>query len=114
MNNLTLVGRLATDVRLDTPNGKAIATFRLAVDRAGADGADFIPVKSFGSAAENHARWLTKGRMVAIVGRLSQSQWTDDGGQRRERLEAIAARVSYLDSPAAACSDEPAESEEAF
>ena len=98
MNNLTIVGRLATDVRLDTPKGKPIASFRVAVDRAGADGADFIPVKCFGAAAENHAKYLTKGRQVAITGRLSQSQWTDEAGNRRERLECIGTRVEYLAS----------------
>ena len=96
MNNLTIVGRLATDVRLDTPKGKPIATFRVAVDRAGADGADFIPVKCFGPSAENHAKYLTKGRQVAITGRISQSQWTDESGNRRERLECIAQRIDYL------------------
>ena len=96
MNNLTIVGRLATDVRLDTPKGKPIATFRVAVDRAGADGADFIPVKCFGASAENHAKYLAKGRQVAITGRISQSQWTDESGQRRERLECVGLRVDYL------------------
>ena len=116
MNNLTIVGRLATDVRLDTPKGKPIATFRVAVDRAGADGADFIPVKCFGAATENHAKYLTKGRQVAITGRLSQSQWTDEAGNRRERLECIGVRVEYLaggrsndeDTPADDASDEEA------
>ena len=96
MNNLTLVGRLATDITLDTPKDKPIATFRLAVDRQTGNGADFIPVKCFGTAAETHARYLYRGRQVAITGRLAQSQWTDANGNRRERLEVIASRVKYL------------------
>jgi single-strand DNA-binding protein len=115
MNSLTIVGRLATDIRLETPKGKPIATFRVAIDRAGAEGADFIPVKCFGSAAENHARYLAKGRQVAIVGRLSQSQWTDEAGNRRERLEVIGVRVEYLGAPigtAASDSDETGDAEE--
>jgi len=117
MNNLTIVGRLATDIRLETPKGKPIATFRVAVDRAGAEGADFLPVKCFGSAAENHARYLAKGRQVAIVGRLSQSQWTDEAGNRRERLEVIGVRVTYLGASTASASDDTddsGDSEEAF
>ena len=98
MNKLTIVGRLATDVRLDTPKGQPLGSFRVAVDRARADGADGVPVKCFGAAAENHAKYLTKGRQVAIVGRLSQSQWTDEAGNRRERLECIGTRVEYLAS----------------
>ncbi len=99
MNNLTLIGRLATDIRLDTPKDKPIATFRIAIDRHTGNGADFIPVKCFGTAAETHARYLSKGRQIAINGRLSQSQWTDNDGNRRERLEVIATRVEYLDPP---------------
>ena len=117
MNNLTIVGRLATDVRLDTPKGKPIATFRVAVDRAGAEGADFIPVKCFGAGAENHAKYLTKGRQVAITGRLSQSQWTDEAGNRRERLECIAQRIDYLSGGRSSSDDAPADiadGEEAF
>ncbi len=105
MNNLTIVGRLATDVRLDTPKGTAIATFRVAVDRGSAEGADFIPVKCFGSAAENHHKYLAKGRLVAIVGRLSQSQWTDEAGNRRERLEVVGTRVTYLSTPTASTNE---------
>ena len=117
MNNLTIVGRLATDVRLDTPKGKPIATFRVAVDRAGAEGADFIPVKCFGAGAENHAKYLTKGRQVAITGRLSQSQWTDEAGNRRERLECVGVRVEYLSAGRSNGDDSPANDrsgEEAF
>ena len=109
MNNLTIVGRLATDVRLDTPKGKPIATFRVAVDRAGAEGADFIPVKCFGAGAENHAKYLTKGRQVAITGRLSQAQWTDEAGNRRERLECIAQRIDYLSGGRTNGDDAPAD-----
>jgi len=117
MNNLTIVGRLATDVRLDTPKGKSICTFRVAVDRAGAEGADFIPVKCFGAAAENHHKYLAKGRLVAIVGRLSQSQWTDEADNRRERLEMVGTRVECLGAPPASTDDSTDEvpaGEEAF
>ena len=110
MNNLTIVGRLATDVRLDTPKGKPIASFRVAVDRAGADGADFIPVKCFGAAAENHAKYLTKGRMVSVTGRISHSQWTDQNDQPRERYEVIGNRIGYLDSPRS--EDSPADGDD--
>ena len=61
MNNVTLVGRLATDPRLEATNGNPICTFRLAVDRGKQDGADFIPVKCFGAAAENHAAAVNRG-----------------------------------------------------
>ena len=100
MNNVTLVGRLATDPRLEDSNGNPICTFRLAVDKGKADGADFIPIKCFGSPAELHAKYLSKGRMVSVSGRISHSQWTDkETDQPRERYEVIGNRVGYLDSP---------------
>ncbi len=99
MNTITLVGRLATDPRLEEVNGNQICTFRIAVDRGGRDGADFFPIKCFGAQAANHHTYLAKGRLVGIEGRLSHSQWTDNEGQNRERYEVTANRVSYLSSP---------------
>ena len=77
MNNVTLVGRLATEPRLEETNGNPICTFRLAVDRGRTEGADFIPIKCFGAAAENHAKYLAKGRLISLTGRISHSQWKD-------------------------------------
>jgi len=108
MNTITLVGRLATDPRLEPTNGNPICTFRLAVDKGRTEGADFIPIKCFGAPAEQHHKYLTKGRLVSITGRLSHSQWTDkDTGKPRERYEVVAALIGYLDSPKSAT--EPAE-----
>ena len=53
MNNVTLVGRLATEPRLEETNGNPICTFRLAVDRGKTEGADFIPIKCFGTPPNN-------------------------------------------------------------
>ena len=99
MNNVTLVGRLATEPRLEATNGNPICTFRIAVDRGKQDGADFIPIKCFGVAAENHAKYLTKGRLISLTGRISHSQWADkETGDPRERYEIIGSYVGYLDS----------------
>ena len=107
MNTITLVGRLATDPRLEPSAGNPICTFRLAVDRGRTEGADFIPIKTFGSPAEQHHRYLSKGRLVSITGRLSHSQRTDkDTGDNRERYEVIANQIGYLDAPA---KDQPTE-----
>lgn len=101
MNTITLVGRLATDPRLEPSAGNPICTFRLAVDRGRSEGADFIPIKAFGTPAEQHHKYLTKGRLVSITGRLSHSQWADkDTGDNRERHEVIANQIGYLDAPA--------------
>lgn len=119
MNNVSLVGRLATDPRLEPTNGNPICTFRLAIDRGRTEGADFIPIKCFGTPAEQHHKYLTKGRLVSITGRIAHSQWTDkDTGNPRERYEVVAAVVGYLDAPKATGEQpEPVETkpgEEAF
>ena len=108
MNTITLVGRLATEPRLEPSAGNPICTFRVAVDRGRSEGADFIPIKTFGTPAEQHHKYLTKGRLISITGRLSPSQWADKHtGENRERHEVIANQIGYLDAPA-----KEAESEE--
>lgn len=104
MNTVTLIGRLTADptLRRSTDTTNVSATMRVAVDRHGTNGgADFITVVAFGTAAENHARYLAKGRLVAIGGRLHHNTWTDDAGNNRERYEVIARTVDYLDAPKA-------------
>ncbi len=99
MNQLTLIGRLTADPELSAPKGNPICRYRIAVDRIGTDDADFITIVSFGTRGENDAQWLSRGRLVAIAGRLNHNTWTDDDGNNRERYEVIANQVSYLDQP---------------
>ena len=116
MNSIALVGRLTADPELSAPKGNPICRFRIAVDRP-SEGADFINIVSFGSRGENDAKWLKKGRLIAIVGRLHHNTWTDTDGTNRERYEVIAASVSYLSNgtpkPAPAAT-EPKPGEEPF
>ena len=104
MNQLTLIGRLTADPELTAPKGNPICRFRLAVDRL-TEGADYINITTFGTRGENDAKWLTKGRLVAITGRLHHNTWTDDDGNNRERYEVVANQVMCLDSPRAKVTD---------
>ena len=100
MNTITLVGRLATEPRHEPSAGNPICTLRLSVERGRSEGADFIPIKTFGTRAEQQHKYLTKGRLISITGRLSHSQWADkDTGDNRERHEVIANQIGYLDNP---------------
>lgn len=101
LNSVTLVGRIATDVTLRyTPSGRPVAQFRLAVDRPTRDKekenrkADFIPVVTWGNAAEAAARYLQKGRLVAVRGRLQVREY-EANGQRRWATEVVGL-VSFL------------------
>jgi single-strand DNA-binding protein len=96
MNVVTLIGNLASDVELrDVGPDKKVASFRLAVDRSGGEGADFIGISAWNRQAELCAEYLEKGRRVAVDGRIKTREWEDDG-QRRYGFEVVARRVEFL------------------
>ena len=102
MNVVTLIGNLATDVELkDVGEDMQVATFVLAVDRIGKEEtADFFKVSTWNKQAETCARYLTKGRRVALDGRLKSSSWEDSDGNKRSAVEVVANRVQFLSPPA--------------
>ena len=101
MNVVTLIGNLATDVELkDVGEDLQVATFVLAVDRIGKDEADFFKISTWNKQAENCDRYLSKGRQVALEGRLKSSSWEDSDGNKRSAVEVVANRVQFLSPPA--------------
>jgi hypothetical protein len=66
MSHISLIGRLTVAPELTAPKGNPVCRFRIAVDRTGIDGAEFITNVSFGARGENDAR-LSKGGLVAIA-----------------------------------------------
>lgn len=101
MNKILLIGRLVRDPELKyTPNGKAVCTFTLAVNREfkreGEQEADFINIVVWNKAGENCAKYLTKGRQTAVEGRLQIRSYEGNDGQRRYVTEVIADRVEFL------------------
>jgi single-strand DNA-binding protein len=111
MNVVTLIGNLCTDVELKELNDdKKVASFLLAVDRPGQlAGADFVGIAVWDKQAEICARYLAKGKRVAVDGRLRSRSW-EEQGKRRTVVEVVANRVQFL-SPAdvAAAADQPAQ-----
>ena len=100
MNVVTLIGNLATDVELkDVGEDLQVATFVLAVDRIGKDEADFFKVSTWNKQAETCARYLAKGRRVALDGRLKSNSWEDSDGNKRNSVEVVANRVQFLSGP---------------
>jgi single-strand DNA-binding protein len=100
MNSVALIGNLATDVELrEVGPEKKVATFLLAVDRAGKDaGADFVRVSTWDRQAETCAEYLSKGQRVAIDGSIRSHSWEDEG-KRRTSVEVVARRVEFLRGP---------------
>ncbi len=106
LNICALQGRLARDPELrQTTTGKQVATFTLAVDRGRKDAngksvADWIPVIAWERAAEFAYKWLTKGQMVAVDGRLQSRTYTAKDGTSRTVLEVVANNINFCGSKA--------------
>jgi single-strand DNA-binding protein len=97
VNVVTLVGNLATEVRVrELTDGKRVATFILAVDRPRRyGGADFVRVTVWDRLADACCAHLVKGSRVAIDGRLRSRSW-DEGGTRRSAVEVVANEIEFL------------------
>lgn len=99
INRIVCVGRLtkSPDLR-STPQGNAVATFTIAVDRSfGKDKeTDFIPVVVWKSLAENCAKNLDKGKLVAVDGRLQIRTFEDSKGEKKTIAEIVANDVQFL------------------
>ena len=107
LNRIILMGRLTRDPELRrTQSGTAVTSFTLAVDRdfKSADGTkdtDFIDVVAWKGTAEMAAKYLSKGRMAVVKGRLQLRDWTDKEGNKRRSAEVMAESVFFADSRAA-------------
>lgn len=104
MNKVMLIGRLTKDPELRyTPgNGTAVATFSLAVDRrTSKDGnkeADFINIVAFGKTAEIISQYITKGRLLAVAGRIQTSSYDGKDGVKRYRTDVVVDDFQFIDS----------------
>lgn len=104
-NKVVLIGRLTRDPELrHTTSGVPVAGFTLAVDRPftnqqGEREADFINIVVWRKLGETVAQHLSKGRLVAVEGRLQIRSYDDSQGIRRKAAEIVANEVKFLDSP---------------
>jgi single-strand DNA-binding protein len=102
VNSVALIGRLTADPQTHAGEKHERCTFRLAVPRPGTDGGDFVDIVCFDKLASTCGEWLTKGREVAVVGKLRFSEWTSRDGERRSKLQVVADAVQFLGSPKSA------------
>lgn len=102
MNSVTLIGRLARDPELSyTPNTQAaVCRFTIAVDRPKRDGqdqgADFIRITVWGRQAETCDRYLSKGRQIAVQGRIQTGSYKNRSGETVYTTDVVADRVEFL------------------
>ena len=105
LNHIVIMGRLTRDPELRrTGSGIAVASFSVAVDRDfgknenGEKETDFIDCVAWRNTAEFVSKYVTKGRMVAVSGRLQIRSWTDKEGNKRRTAEVVADNVYFGDS----------------
>ena len=106
MNVVVVTGNLTRDPELrSTPGGTSVCKLRVAVnsrrkDQSGnwVDKPNYFDVTVWGAQGENCANYLSKGRPVAIEGRLDWREWEDQQGNKRQTVEIIANSVQFLGS----------------
>jgi single-strand DNA-binding protein len=106
INRVVLVGRLTSDPDLRSlPSGTSVCSLRIACNttRKNSEGdyaekPNFFNVSVFGAAGESVHRYMSRGRRVAIDGRLDWREWETPDGVKRQTVEIVAESVQFLDS----------------
>ena len=103
MNSVVLIGRLTRDpeTRYTSGSQMAVCTFTIAIDRVTRQGeekkTDFPRITVFGKQAENCDRFLKKGRLVGVQGRLQTGSYTNKDGATVYTTDVVADRVEFLE-----------------
>ncbi len=101
LNTVTLAGNATRDPELRfTPNGQAVATFGLAVNRSWRnkqtneweEQVSFFDITCWAQLAENVSESVTKGARVIVTGRLEQRSW-ETNGEKRNKVEVVADEI---------------------
>ena len=105
INRVVLTGNLTRDPELRSlPSGMSVCSLRVACNTRRKnnstgeweDKPNFFDVTVWGAQGENCARFLSKGRPVALDGRLEWREWQDQQGNNRQSIEIIADAVQFL------------------
>lgn len=95
MNRVQLVGRTTKNISIEKTNDSVYAKFTLAInegkDRNGNERATFVPVTAWGKVAEGLVKYVGKGSLVAVEGRISASHKNE-----KMYIGVVATRVEYL------------------
>ncbi|MDO5568713.1 MAG: single-stranded DNA-binding protein [bacterium] len=103
MNRVILIGRLTRDPELRySQSNMALTTITVAVDRYSRqqqeNTADFINCVVFDKQAENVCKYLSKGRLVAVEGRIQTRNYDGQDGKKVYVTEVVANNVKFLES----------------
>lgn len=103
LNRVVLVGRLTANPELRKTNaGTSVTSFSIAVDNAlanpdGSRATCFISGVVFNTQAENVAKCLKKGSLIAVDGKLNQRKFQDQFGNNRSVIEVVVDIIKFLD-----------------
>ena len=102
-NRVILMGNLTRDPELRyTPNGSAVVSFSIAVNRRyktdneNREETSFFDIVFFGKRAETLAEYMKKGRPLLVEGRLQQRRWETDEGQKRSKVEVVGENFQFM------------------
>lgn len=98
MNKLIIIGNLTADPESrTTQSGKQVCSFTVAVARKGnKEQTDFFRVSAWGETGNVCARYLSKGKKVAVTGQVSASAYQTKSGETRANLDVFAEDVEFL------------------
>ena len=99
MNKITLIGNLTHDPEVrSTQTGKNVCTFTIAVNRkkVSEPQTDFFRINAWNGLSDTCARFLNKGKKVAVVGELQARTYEDRQGKTRLSLDVVADEVEFL------------------
>lgn len=104
VNLVVLMGNMTRDPELRyTPNGRAVASFGLAINRSFKDASgerqesvDFFDIVAWGKLAEIVSQYGSKGQGLHVIGRLQTRSWEAQDGSKRNRVEVIANDISLV------------------
>lgn len=104
LNKVIMIGNLTSDPELQyTSSGTARTRFSIAINRQYKDKSGqlqedvtFVPIVAWGSQAENCANYLSKGRSVAVEGRLRIDSFENQDGEKKKVVEVVAQNVQFL------------------
>jgi single-strand DNA-binding protein len=104
LNKVIMIGNLTADPELQyTSGGTARTRFSIAINRQYKDSSGqlqenvtFVPVVAWGAQAENCANYLSKGRSVAVEGRLRIDSFETQDGEKKKVVEVVAQNIQFL------------------
>lgn len=98
MNSVVITGRTTSDIELKvTPSGKNVTSFSLAVKRPYTkDEVDFLDFQAWGNTAELLSKYVKKGDMIGVRGRVQTRTWKAQDGSNRKATEIVAEEIEFL------------------